>query len=238
MLVRTTAISSGSAALALALVACNPNPPSSSTTVTPESKPTPETVTNTNATLPAGGDVLASVANRGRITEPPDEAKITPTKSVRISPGFSIPVRAAPHGDWIASLAATASVNEVARDARGDYYLVTYPDVDDTSKQLAGWVFKDAVENTAWMSQDPTIVPPKSAATSKTATLSCGKGESHLKTDHDFCAKACRDDVACSKTQSEACDGLAFEVRDGATRLETARYCVSTSTAPGTHPIN
>ena len=139
------------------------------------------------------------------------------------------------------SLAATPSVIEVAREARGDYYLVTYPDADDTSKQLAGWVFKDAVENNAWMSQDPTIASPKSAATSKggMATLSCGKGESHMKTDHDFCAKACRDDGACGKTQSEACDGLAFEVRDGGDPARNgALLRVLLRPRPGRHPIN
>jgi hypothetical protein len=59
-----------------------------------------------------------------------------------------------------------------------------------------------------------------------------------MKTDHDFCARPCRDDAACAQTQGETCDGLAFEVREGAARLETASYCVSNPTAPVTHSMN
>ena len=244
MLVRKMLISSGCAAtVAVALFACESNR-SSSTTSTPEPKTTaaPQTtVTNTNATVPTSGDVLANVSNRSRVTEPADEAKILPPKAVKIPAGFTVPLRSGPRGEWIGSLSTSANVSEVARDPTGSYFLVLYPDPDDSAKQLAGWVFKDAVENTTWSSQDTALGPqaPHAAASGgKEAKLACGKGESHMKTDRDFCAKPCGDDAACAGSKSETCDGLAFEVRDGATRMQTARYCVSAGAPPAGATIN
>lgn len=175
-------------AVALVLVACDANH-SSSATATPEPNVTaapPGTVTNTGATVQGATDPLANVVNKDLVKEPADESRVTPAKVIEVASGFTIPVRSAPHGGAIDSLAPSAIVTEIARDPQGDYYLVVYRDRDDASKQFAGWVFKDAVENTAWATQ--ATVPaahgstPSATGIAGTASksvepaLTCGKG--------------------------------------------------------------
>ena len=231
-------ILSGAAILALTTFACNESRPTGSAT-SQESKtiPAPETtVTNTNATIPSTTDVLANVTNRAHVTEPADEVKIVPVKQAKVIPGFTLRLRSAPWGAWIGSLdTSSGTVTEVARDPRGDYYLVLYPSAEDPSRQLAGWAFKGAVENTSWTAQDTTLAANGKTSAGKEAALACGKGETHMKTDHDSCAKACADDAACDASQGEVCDGLAFEERQGAAKMTAARFCVSAGRARTTN---
>jgi hypothetical protein len=235
------------AILAIVVVACDETHPTSSTT-TPEPKtnttPAPETtVTSTNATVPGSADVLANATNRDRIRELPDEARITPPKATKLIPGFSVQLRASPWGEPIGALESTGTVTEVARDPKGDYYLVLYTSPADGTKQLGAWVYKDAVENTSWTSQDTAIAPltGKPASTpagAKEPTLACAKGQERMKTDHEFCAKTCNDDAACDKGRSEICEGLAFAERAGASKMASARYCMAAPSQMTGHPIN
>jgi hypothetical protein len=163
---------------------------------------------------------LAKAANRDEVKELPDEVRIDPEKEARIASGFQAPVRSAPDGDVISTIDPADHATEIARDPKGDHYLVIFPDPKDASKKLAGWVFRDAVENDSWATTP-------AASNEGASKLACGKGEVHLRTDHDFCGKSCKDDSVCNRAAGELCDGLAFEVHETLKHRSNVRYCIA-----------
>ncbi|HEY2516713.1 MAG TPA: hypothetical protein VGI39_37845, partial [Polyangiaceae bacterium] len=175
--------------------ACQNNTPGTSSTS--QSTQAPATannpssaVTNTNAAVPA--DPLAQAENKDQVKQYPDEYHFTPSRSAKMITGFSTQVRSSPSGDAITTVETVDNVTEVARDAKGNYYLVLYPDPKDSSKQLAGWVYRSSLENTAWSQTTPPT--GKALAATAGAKLACERGQNHLRTDRDFCAKTCKDD--------------------------------------------
>jgi len=218
-------------------IACQNNTPGTTNNApspSPPAAPNPEAtsvapVTNTNAVAPA--DPLALAENKTDIKQYPDEYKFSPPRQAKMITGFSAEVRSAPSGDSISTVETAANVTEVARDAKGNYYLVLYPDTKDSSKQLAGWVYKDALENVAWSETVPTQTQGKALSNTMATKLDCSTGQAHLRTDRDFCGKTCKDDKGCDKAKGEICDGLAFEVRESTSKVSNARYCIS-STSP------
>jgi len=224
--------------LTLGAVACENKNPSSTGGPTPEAPMTqqnnaapPAPVTNTNASLAA--DPLANVENKDKVKEYPDQLRIMPPRQARLITGFAAAIREAPAGESISTIETTEDVTEVARSARGDYDLIVYPDPKDSTKQLAGWVHRSALENTAWSTQGTASQGGSvSAATTNSAItkMACANGQAHLRTDRDFCAKSCKDDKGCDGASGELCDGLAFEVHEHTNKLSSARFCVSGST--------
>jgi hypothetical protein len=207
---------------ALALAACqNGGASGSSTTANPTPAPNaaaPNPPVNPNLTgATINVDPIINAANRDRIQQSPDDVRLNPPKEAKLITGFAAQVREAPSGDVLSMAETEANVTEVARDRAGTHYLVLYPDPKDARRQLAGWVNKDALENTEWSSTARV-----NAAENK---MTCPTGESHVRTTTDFCAKTCRTDHDCDKASGLICDGLAFEVaKDG--KLSNASYCV------------
>jgi len=227
---------------AVCAVACEDNsarstPNSNTAPATPTAQTTPPAanpanpanteVTNTNATVTA--DPLLAAENKDSVKQYPDEIRFTPPRAAKMITGFSTAVRSEPSGESISTVESTANITEVARDPRGNYYLVLYPDPSHADKQLAGWVNRDAVENVAWSTSVPA--EGKGLAPTMAAKLDCTKGQAHVRTDRDFCAKTCKDDKGCDKDKSEICDGLAFEVHEKSGKLSNTRYCISSSSS-------
>ena len=217
--------------LTLGVVGCDKteNPPSPPTnTTTPASQ-----ATITGAAVPI--DPLANVENRAQVKEYADETKINPPKAAMAITGFSVQVRESPRGEMVTSTEVAQNVREIAKDAHGDYYLVVFDDPKNPGKQLAGWVYKDALENNGW-AMDNRGATAGSSANAKassdgveksTLKLSCAHGESHLRTSSDFCAKTCKDDTGCDKKSGEICDGLGFEVHESTGKMTNSNYCIS-----------
>ena len=84
-----------------------------------------------------------------------------------------------------------------------------------------------AASTPAWSQTTPPT--GKALATTAGAKLACERGQNHLRTDRDFCAKTCKDDKGCDKDKGEICDGLAFEVNDSNGKQTDSRYCISQS---------
>jgi hypothetical protein len=217
MLIHKSPILLAAVALALCAVGCEKEGENPSA---PAPKPASSAAV-TGAEIPA--DPLANVENKGQVKRYPDETKITPSKQAQLIDGFSVDMRESPRGDVLTTTMVTQTVTEVARDARGDYYLVTYDDPKNAGKQLAGWVYKDALENTAWSTG--AAGGPSGAA--RSAKLACGHGEAHLRTAKDFCAKTCKDDTNCDKRAGEICDGLGFLVPEGGGKVTNVNFCIS-----------
>jgi hypothetical protein len=194
--------------------------------------PSPNTVTNTNATVAA--DPLANVENKDKVRQYPDEIRFSPARPAKLITGFSTAVRGEPSGESISTVETKENVSEVARDPKGNYYLIVYPDPKDESKQLAGWVYRSALENVAWSESVPSTTKIANTMASK---LDCAKGQAHVRTDRDFCAKTCKDDKGCDKDKGEICDGVAFEVNEKNGKTTNARYCIS-STSPGANDVH
>jgi hypothetical protein len=165
-------------------------------------------------------DPITRAANRDRVEQYPDEVRMNPPKEAQLISGFSAQVRKAPAGEAFSFVETKANVTEVARDKSGNHYLILYSDPKVQGKQLAGWVNKDALENTEWSS---------TAANNKAIDkMECRSGQKHVRTDADFCARTCMDDTGCDGKTGAVCDGLAFEVaKDG--KLSNTRYCTSDS---------
>jgi hypothetical protein len=246
---------------ALAIAACDnsknetktePNP---GTTTTP---PATQPVTNTNATVntptatptpPAAVDPIAAATNAANVKQYPSETKlpaplpaklISTTAAVRISPQGGEQIQVVKHG---------MDVNVVAQDK--DYYLVLYPDPKEASKQMAGWVYKDALDLSGGalgakgekgeQGTAGSAANAKTGATTKpagalgaSAKLTCKTGEAHILTDRDFCATSCKDDKDCAKLGG-VCDGDGKVVAaSGATT--NSRYCVGMTAAGESMP--
>jgi glucose/arabinose dehydrogenase len=212
-------------ALVLVMSACQHTAPAASTTAQTNE---PTKVTNTSATLPS--DPLANVENRANVKTYPDETTFTPPRPAQLITGFGSEVRESPMGDTLATVETTEQVNEVARDKKGDYYLILYPDPANPSKKLAGWVYKDALENTSWAASGTSGAAATTPATTKLDCAKASPGQAHMRTDHDFCAKPCTSDSACDTKAGQRCDGHAFDVNDKTNKVTSAKYCVSAST--------
>jgi hypothetical protein len=241
----------------LGAVACNNNDASkanndNATTPPPASsaaKPTSGTVENqlanaqgNNANKP--NDPIMSAANRDKVKQYPDEVKMSPTPAKLVTGQVTF-VREDVQGNNVTetadSIPVGVTVNEVAR--KGDYYLVLYPSPSDSSKQLAGWVYKDSLEAAGWPminAQTGTMSPVTGNNNAKTAgnngsnnntKLSCNSGENHLRTGSDFCAHECKQDSDCkNKPPGGLCDGVAYEVKgNNSLSKDTVRYCVLNS---------
>jgi hypothetical protein len=231
------------AAVTLGAVACDKSSVDNGSSNTSPNRDTPtagaseaptDMATITGANVPS--DPLANVENKANVKEYPDETKIRPPKEAQLITGFAVQVRESPRGDVIASTETSELVREVARDPRGDYYLVVFPDPRNHGEELAGWVYKDALENDSW-ADDANFgtggsANAKTENAKSTVKLTCARGQSHVRTSIDFCAKVCKDDRECDKKTSEICDGLGFAVHERTGKLANANYCVS-STAPG-----
>jgi hypothetical protein len=214
----------------------NPTPATAAPQTAPNTQTPPSTVTNTNATVQR--DPLAVAENRDQVRQYPDQHRLTPAIPAKMITGFSAEAREAPTGSSIATIESSENVTEVARDAKGNYYLVLYPDAKNPGKELAGWVYRDAIENVAWSQTRPENGKALSAMTG--TKVDCARGQSHVRTDRDFCAKVCKDDKGCDKDKGEVCDGLAFELKEKAGKMEkagNARYCVAIS-SPSTSTSN
>ncbi len=232
-----------SLALALGVVACDKTSSDTDAVNRPAAPAPAGSATLTGATTTA--DPLANVENRASIKEYPDETKFNPPHDAQLITGFAVEARESPRGDVISSVEATQQVKEIARDSHGDYYLVLMNDPKDSSKQMAGWVYKDALENNFWAQDSAgngnnngkataagSPAKAKSIETGNTEKLSCSRGQSHVRTSIDFCAKTCKDDSGCDKKAGEVCDGLGFEVHESSGKVSNTNYCLS-STAPG-----
>jgi hypothetical protein len=124
----------------------------------------------------------------------------------------AVSVRDSPGGEATQILYEGTEVMELARSR--DHYLISFAPPGEESRRMTGWVYKDAVER--W--------GPADGAASTTSTQACAKGDVHVQSDHDFCAKPCREDGDCQTPAT--CDGEArlFGAADSA----EARYCVRT----------
>jgi hypothetical protein len=219
MLIHKTTILVAAGAIALCVVGCEKEGENPSA---PAPKPASSAVI-TAAEVPA--DPFVNVENKAQVKRYPDERKISPPKQAQLIDGFSIDMRESPRGDVLTTTVVSQTVSEVARDPRGDYYLVIVADPNNAGKQLAGWVYKDALENTGW-STGAAGGPNRMASAAK---LACGHGEAHVRTTTDFCAKTCKDDTNCDKRAGEICDGLGFLVPEGAGKVTNVNYCISSS---------
>jgi hypothetical protein len=157
----------------------------------------------------------------------------------------TVTVRKSPQGgESITVLKTGTDVTEVSK--AHDYVLILLPDPKDSSKQLLGWVYKDALEpsesklamqgDTKGDSKLALGEPTKGGATQGTAgaanakgekPITCKAGEVKMQSDHDFCAKACREDADC-KASGGLCDGEAKVIVPGGA-LDKGRYCVGSS---------
>jgi hypothetical protein len=209
------------------------NPSSTTAPAAPTSRdaqvPTSNVVTPTNATVPRGAtpnDPLADAQNRDQVMQYADMNRVPPTPA-RIMAGVPTTVRSSPRGDQVQVLGTGTTVNVVAK--RADYDLILYPDPKDTTKRLAGWVYKDAVDAANW---------PPIAATSKTKSPGaaqerkslCEPGESELRSAGELCARTCTKDAECTNLPGGLCDGVAYSLnKDGSTATTMTRYCVGPS---------
>ena len=228
------------ACAALGLVACEnpqtktePNP--GATTTPPAEKP----VTITNAPVAPKEPVavapvnpIANASNASEVTQFPDQQKVAPSTAKIVT--VAATVRPAPQSsDQVQVVKQGLEVTEVASDK--DYFLVLFNDPSDSTKQKAGWVHKDAVQNYAFERTDKTGKEPQAGpAAAKTAPaaakLTCNTGEVRLQTDKEFCAHQCKEDSDCKKLNG-VCDGSGKMVSLSG-QLTPAHYCVTTS-APG-----
>ncbi len=142
-------------------------------TTTASAAPTTTATATTVATATASANQGSS--NAADVTHFPDEKKIDEKATLEWS---SSKVRKKPQGDVVVSLPKGTSVTKVAE--RQGFFLITFADPKDSSKQLEGWVYKDAF--TAEVAMESTPVGGKcpegmklteSAATGKVCSKTC-----------------------------------------------------------------
>jgi hypothetical protein len=164
-------------------------------------------VTNTNATVDT--DPIAQAENAASVKQYAEELKLAPRATALATE--STPVRSRPQSrDKVAVLANGIGVTELAKEY--DYYLVLFSDPQDANKKLAGWVYKDAIENYA----GKAIAPAPG--------LSCKEGEAHVLTDREFCATSCKDDDDCAEIGG-VCDGSG-KMASAMHALSEGHYCI------------
>ncbi len=127
------------------MVACeNKDQPANAQTVAPATAPPNPNLTGATINV----DPIANAANRTRVQEHSDDVRLNPPKEAQLITGFAARVRESPSGEAISTVETKANVTEVAHDRSGDYYLVLYADAKNPGKQEAGWVNKNALEDT------------------------------------------------------------------------------------------
>jgi hypothetical protein len=209
---------------ALAIVACD-NPKQETRTepnpAAPQIPPAPaQTVTNTNGVVPAP-DPIANATNFNQVRQFADQTKLTPTAATVLTTAAT--VRTAPLvSDQVQVVKDGQAVTEVAHDK--DYYLVLYTDPNDSTKQKAGWIFKDSLEPMAH-SERAAQEGAKGMAAEHGNKLTCAAGEIKVRTDREICATSCKADSDCSKVNG-FCDGAAKSLAANGTTAET-HYCVT-----------
>jgi hypothetical protein len=175
------------------------------------SKSVTNTGANVNASPASSGhpDIVFLTANAALVRRYADESSLTPATNKLVP---STTARTMPFGDQtVATLEGGTDATVFAK--KGDYYLMTFPDPQEPTRQLAGWIYKDGLglyggPSTTWM-------PP--------ATFTCKSGEVYVLADAE-CAKACVRDTDCSSLNG-VCDGnspVATDVRS----ISKARYCI------------
>ena len=187
---------------------------------------------------PKQNDPIAQAENHDKVKQYPDEVKMSPTP-VKIVTGEIMFVREDSNGR-VANETIDRNPHRRHRNrgrAQRTYYLVLYPDPNDTSKQMAGWVYKDALESSAWPIFDTEtgkMTPPPSGQGAKNAPegevkpakLSCKGSEKEVHSNTDLCATECKKDDDC-KSASGLCDGVAHEVKGDKITKSVVRYCVN-----------
>jgi len=192
------------ACLAISALGCeSPKPENSTSGAGGE----PAVATNQHLT----GASITRAAENVDVARFADETKLAP--SVATLMPSTTRVRKSPGGETIAVLPTGTVVTELSR-AR-DHYLVDLVDPRDRTHHITGWVYKDALES--WG-------PPDELAATGAKAAVCARGELHLQSDHDFCARPCREDGDCQSTA--VCDGDGRLVAP--VRSEHVRYCVVT----------
>jgi len=232
------------ACAALGLVACENKSDAPATTTPPAEKP----VTITNApvvpkepvAVVAPVNPIANASNASEVTQFPDQQKVAPSTAKILS--VAATVRPAPQSsDQVQVVKQGLEVTEVAADK--DYFLVLFNDPNDATKQKAGWVHKDAVQNYAFeasnktgdkTAKEPTAGPSAAKTAPAAAKLTCNTGEVRLQTDKEFCGHQCKEDADCKKL-SGVCDGSGKMVNVSG-QLTPAHYCVTTSVPGSTTP--
>jgi hypothetical protein len=195
--------------------------------------PNMKPVTPTGATVPTAADPLMNAENRDQVTQYADMVRLPPTPA-KIVTGLSTTVRGWPLGKQVQVIQTGMTVNVIGK--HGDYDLVLYPDPKNESKQLAGWVYKDAIDAASWPGIDAAAKQaeksqsPQNAKTTSAPKLACTKGEAQLRSAGDFCAHPCNKDEDCAQTRGGVCDGIAYTVKkDGSTSSSMSRYCTLSS---------
>jgi hypothetical protein len=129
----------------------------------------------TTASTTATTTTTAGPSNAADITRFPDEKKMAEKATLEWS---SSKIRKKPQGDIVVSLPKKTGVTKLAEHQ--GFYLVAFADPKDATKQLEGWVYKDAF--TAEIAMETTPVNGKcpdgmklteSAATGKVCSKTC-----------------------------------------------------------------
>jgi len=119
---------------------------------------------------------------------------------------------------------------------------VLTPDPSNKDKQMAAWIYDDAVMNPSTITERTGGKNAK--GTSDEKKPQCAKGEIGVRTDHDFCAKACKADGDCASNANAAnaknannananaggdvCDGNGLQIV-GNGHDTPVKYCVGPS---------
>jgi hypothetical protein len=177
-------VAAAASLLFFVLLACKGSDSTQSTTTTTASAtatvsaPTTASAAPT-ATASAVATATASAAqgpsNAADVTHFPDEKKIDEKATLEWS---SSKIRKKPQGDVLVSLPKGTSVTKVAE--RQGFFLLTFADPKDASKQLEGWVYKDAFTPEVAMESTPVggkcpegMKLTESAATGKVCSKTC-----------------------------------------------------------------
>ena len=156
-------------------------PTSASVAATTTAPPTtssaaPTTTTATTASAAASATTGTSgPANAADITRFPDEKKLDEQATLEWS---SSKIRKKPQGDQVAVLLKGTKVTKIAEHQ--GFFLITFADPKDASKQLEGWVYKDSFTAEVAMEAEPKggkcpdgMKLTESAATGKVCSKIC-----------------------------------------------------------------
>jgi Cys-rich repeat protein len=131
--------------------------------------------TSTATTAASSAPVNAAPSNAADVTRFPDEKKLSEKATLEWS---SSKVRKKPQGDQVAALAKGTSVTKIAEHQ--GFFLITFADPKDATKQLEGWVYKDAFTPEVAMESSPVggkcpdgMKLTQSAATGKVCSKIC-----------------------------------------------------------------
>ena len=141
----------------------------SAATTTTTTATTIATASSTTTTTTSGP------TNAADVTRFPDEKKLDEKATLEWS---SSKVRKKPQGDQVAALPKGTSVTKIAEHQ--GFFLITFADPKDSTKQLEGWVYKDAFTAEVAMEATPKggkcpdgMKLTESAATGKVCSKIC-----------------------------------------------------------------